>query len=81
MCDGLGAELFKFRPLDKDDALPMVRKAGAGEMRWRPGGRSGTESAHSTTLDTLAEQSRRQVGPGLSFETLAASIESPRAYR
>jgi hypothetical protein len=28
-CDGLGAELFKFRPLDKDDALPMVRKACA----------------------------------------------------
>jgi hypothetical protein len=36
MCDGLGAEHFKFRPLDKDDALPMVRKACAGEMRWRP---------------------------------------------
>jgi hypothetical protein len=55
MCDGLGAELFKFRPLDKDDALPMVRKACAGEMRGRPGGRPGPESVHSTTLGTLWE--------------------------
>jgi DNA-binding transcriptional regulator YiaG len=49
MCDGLGAELFKFRPLDKDDALPMVRKACAGEMRGRPGGQPGSESVHRTT--------------------------------
>ena len=45
-----------------DDALPMVRKACAGEMRWRPGGRPGSGSVHSTTLATLAEQNRCQVG-------------------
>jgi hypothetical protein len=45
MCDGLGAELFKFRPLDKDDALPMVRKACAGERRMaaRRAARVGTQ--------------------------------------
>jgi hypothetical protein len=41
LCDGLGAEAFqisapRFRPLDKDDAVPTVRKADAREMRWRP---------------------------------------------
>jgi hypothetical protein len=61
-------ELFKFRPLDKDDALPMVRKACAGEMRWRPGGRPGSESVHSTPLATLAEQNRCQVGPTILFD-------------
>jgi hypothetical protein len=25
MCDGFGAKPFKFRPLDKDDAVPTVR--------------------------------------------------------
>jgi hypothetical protein len=58
----------RFRPLDKDDALPMVRKACAGEMRWRPGGRPGSESVHSTTLATLAEQNRCQVGPTILFD-------------
>jgi hypothetical protein len=81
MCDGLGAELFKFRPLDKDDALPMVRKACAGEMRWRPGGRPGSESVHSTTLATLAEQNRCQGGhdsvrPPPAGSPLLASIVS-----
>jgi hypothetical protein len=30
------AELSNFGPLDKDDAVPTVRKAEAREMRWRP---------------------------------------------
>jgi hypothetical protein len=30
MCDGLGAELFKFRPLDKDDAVPMGEQSMRG---------------------------------------------------
>jgi hypothetical protein len=34
MCEGLGAELFKFRSLDKDDALPMVRGRNA-RAAWR----------------------------------------------
>jgi hypothetical protein len=30
LCDGLGGA-FKFRPLDKDDAVPRVRKADGGK--------------------------------------------------
>ena len=37
-------------------------------MRWRPSGRPGSESVHSTTLATLAEQSRCQVGPTILFD-------------
>jgi hypothetical protein len=38
LCDGLGAEAFKisaprFRPPDKDDAVPRVRKADGGDAR------------------------------------------------
>jgi hypothetical protein len=80
-CDGLGAELFKFRPLDKDDALPMVRKACAGEMRWRPGGRPGSESVHSTTLATLAEPNRCQVGPTILFDRPPAGAPAPHLIR
>jgi hypothetical protein len=69
--------LFKFRPLDKDDALPMGRKACAGEMRWRPGGRPGSESVPSTTLDTLAEQNRGQVGPTILFDRPPAGTSTP----
>jgi hypothetical protein len=32
------AELFKFRPLDKDDAVPTVRKAVRGRCDGRPVG-------------------------------------------
>ena len=32
MCDGFGGA-FKFRPLDKDDAVPRVRKAEEWELR------------------------------------------------
>jgi hypothetical protein len=67
-------ELFKFRPLDKDDALPLVRKACAGEMRWRPGGPPGPESVHDTTLATLDEQSRRQVGPKILLDRPAQGL-------
>ena len=37
-------------------------------MRWRPSGRPGPESVHRTTLATLAEQNRRQVGPTILFD-------------
>jgi hypothetical protein len=36
MCDGRGGELFKFRPLEKDDAVPTVKESSAWEMRWQP---------------------------------------------
>src|ERR1700694_2823377 len=34
--DGCRGSFFKLRPLDKDDAVPTVRKADAREMRGRP---------------------------------------------
>jgi hypothetical protein len=34
--NGFGGSLSKFGPLDEEDAVPMVRKADAREMRWRP---------------------------------------------
>jgi hypothetical protein len=37
-------------------------------MRGRPGGRPGPESVHRTTLATLAEQNRCQVGPTILFD-------------
>jgi hypothetical protein len=37
MCDGFGGA-FKFRPLDKDDAAPTVRKAVRGKCERGPGG-------------------------------------------
>jgi hypothetical protein len=43
--------------------VPTVRKRRTEKKRWRPGGRPGPESVHSTTLATLAEQNRCQVGP------------------
>jgi hypothetical protein len=37
-------------------------------MRWRHGGRRGWESVHGSTLATLAEQNRCQVGPTILFD-------------
>jgi hypothetical protein len=38
MRHGFGAKPFKFRPLDKDDAVPRVRKADGGKCEGGPVG-------------------------------------------
>jgi hypothetical protein len=70
------AEFFSRRP---HCGSTTVRKAADGkEMRWRPGGRPGSESVHSTTLATLAEQNRCQVGPTILFDRSPAGSPTPR---
>jgi hypothetical protein len=42
--------------------------------------RPGPESAHSTTLDTLAEQNRCQVGPTILFDRPRAGTLAPSPH-
>jgi hypothetical protein len=64
-CDGCGGT-FQTVPRRQ---VPTVRKRRTeGKCEGGPGGRAGSGSVRSTTLDTLAEQNPCQVGPTILFD-------------
>jgi hypothetical protein len=64
-CDGCGGT---FQTVARRQ-VPTVRKRRTdGRCDGGPGGRAGSGSVRSTTLDTLAEQNRCQVGPTILFD-------------
>jgi hypothetical protein len=70
MRNGFGGP-FKFRPLDKDDAVPMVRKAEAREMRWPP-------SRYTVQRPDEPDQTGCHEGPTIHFDRPRASRERLR---
>jgi hypothetical protein len=62
--------------------VPMVRKRRAeGNAMAARGGRSGSGSVHSTTIDPLAEQSRCHVGPTILFDRSRPGTPTPHFNR
>jgi hypothetical protein len=60
-CDGFGRHFSTF---SRNDAVTWMR----GRCDGGPASGGGWESVHGTTLDTIAEQSRRQVGPTILLD-------------
>jgi hypothetical protein len=77
MRDGLGAKPFKFRPLDKDDAVPRVRKAVRGRCEGGPVGTTYNRPMTLTRPDVMRGPRFTLTGPvQASFVVLNAGQPS-----
>jgi hypothetical protein len=69
-----GAKPFKFRPLDKDDAVPRVRKAVRGRC-------DGGLSRYNVQRPDEPDQTGGHEGPTIHFDRPRAGTPAPRLIR